>query len=151
MFLIPNFFPRIKTNDTDCNERCWYLARGGVNPWAVGPGMRASQRLGQRQIDDPPLKDNARAYAHRPESPKGVQSNTMTNLQIINKIVQELATRAISKYFLFKNMSMILTFVALGRVRRPLLGQSRPICISCPHFHGFFFHSTYFGILVILD
>ena len=120
-------------------------------PWAVGPGMRASQRLGQRQIDDPPLKDNARAYAHRPESPKGVQSNTMTNLQIINKIVQELATRAISKYFLFKNMSRILTFVALGRVRRPLLGQSRPICISCPHFHGFFFHSTYFGILVILD
>ena len=43
--------------------------------------MRASQRLGQRQIDDPPLKDNARAYAHRPESPKGVQSNTMINLQ----------------------------------------------------------------------
>ena len=54
---------------------------GGLGPWAAGPGMRASQRLGQRQIDDPPLKDNARAYAHRPESPKGVQSNTMTNLQ----------------------------------------------------------------------
>ena len=111
-------------------------------PWAVGPGMRASQRLGQRQIDDPPLKDNARAYAHRPESPKGVQSND----KFANH--QQNCSRAISKYFLFKNMSMILTFLAHGRVRRPLLGQSRPICISCPHF---FFHSTYFGILVILD
>ena len=40
------------------------LVFGRGHPWSVCPGRKDSQRLGQRQIDDHPLKDNAADTYH---------------------------------------------------------------------------------------